>query len=36
LILHVEQPAEQNHEYHFEFKVIGAQWAGECPDAIAQ
>jgi len=30
LILHVEQPAEQNHQYKFEFKVIGEQWA-ECP-----
>jgi len=27
LILHVEQPAEQNHQYKFEFKVIGEQWA---------
>ena len=27
LILHVEQPAEQNHVYHFEFKVMGQQWA---------
>lgn len=27
LILHVEQPAEQNHTYHFEFGVIGQQWA---------
>lgn len=27
LILHVEQPAEQGHEYRFEFKVIGEQWA---------
>jgi hypothetical protein len=27
LILHVEQPAEQNHVYHFEFGVIGQQWA---------
>jgi hypothetical protein len=38
LILHVEQPAEQNHQYKFEFKVIGEQWA-ECPEinnAIAQ
>lgn len=27
LILHVEQPAEQDHEYRFEFKVIAQQWA---------
>ena len=27
LIFHVEQPAEQNHEYRFEFTVIGEQWA---------
>jgi hypothetical protein len=32
LILHVEQPAEQDHEYQFEFKVIGEQWA-ECPES---
>jgi len=27
LIIHVEQPAEQNHEYTFEVKVIAEQWA---------
>jgi len=27
LIIHVEQPAKQNHEYQFEVKVIGEQWA---------
>lgn len=27
LILHVEQPAKQNHQYKFEVKVIGEQWA---------
>lgn len=27
LILHVKQPAEQDHTYKFEFKVIGQQWA---------
>jgi hypothetical protein len=27
LILHVKQPAEQNHEYNFVVEVIGEQWA---------
>lgn len=27
LILHVEQPAKQNHDYAFEVKVIAEQWA---------
>jgi len=27
LIIHVKQPAEQDHEYNFEVKVIGEQWA---------
>jgi len=27
LIIHVKQTAEQDHEYNFEVKVIGEQWA---------